>query len=279
MSTVIQTSSSWPGFAGLKHLIIFGDSYSDVGYNVGEPHPTEESPLGVEFPGTTWAEHGQPNWVGHLVTNYPLGPLLVYDFARGGDTINGVHQQIERGFLPHLAEKPNWCAWAENNTLFVTWVGINDCAFATEQTIPKVIDNLFDLQEKLFEAGARNFLLIDVPPVHRSPGGRRGPAKTTGDRSVRLELWNSLLREKAQQFASKHAQSTVLFFSSWATFSHALDDPATHGFEQKDTEAPASRMWVDFLHPTSRMHDFVARDVAQFLTSVAAHGQLQAVSD
>lgn len=66
----------------------------------------------------TWAEDGEPNWVGHLVTNYPLAPLLVYDFARGGDTVIGVRSQVERGFMLHLAKKPEWCAWNANDTLF-----------------------------------------------------------------------------------------------------------------------------------------------------------------
>ena len=71
----------------------------------------------------------------------------------------------------------------------VTWVGINDCAsvklrfvlyphtyrvrprYATEETVPKYLEILFDLQEDQLEDGARNFLFIDVPPVHRSPSG------------------------------------------------------------------------------------------------------------
>ena len=96
-----------------------GDSYSAVGYSpIVHPPPTEGDPLGIGFPGLTWAENGQPNWVGHLVTNYPPAPLLVYDFARGGDTVIGVRGQIERGFMLHLAKKPDWCPWDANDTLF-----------------------------------------------------------------------------------------------------------------------------------------------------------------
>lgn len=90
-------------------------------------------------------------------------------------------------------------------------------------------------------------------------------------RSARLELWNKLLREKAQEFASKHEEVTVLLFSSWATFSRVMDNPKAYEFTQKDTVSAASRMWVDHLHPTTKMHDIVARDVAEFLTSVPAH--------
>jgi hypothetical protein len=35
----------------------------------------------------------------------------------------------------------------------------------------KNMEKLFSLQDALYEAGARNFLFIDVPPIHRSPAG------------------------------------------------------------------------------------------------------------
>lgn len=33
------------------------------------------------------------------------------------------------------------------------------------------MENLMGLHEELYEAGARNFLFIDVPPIDRSPAG------------------------------------------------------------------------------------------------------------
>jgi hypothetical protein len=68
----------------------------------------------------------------------------------------------------------------------VTWVGINDCAFVHSiwcswfEIDPPELDrygpdheedirHLFEIQEELYKVGARNFLLIDVPPINRSP--------------------------------------------------------------------------------------------------------------
>lgn len=36
---------------------------------------------------------------------------------------------------------------------------------------------LFNAQEELFNAGARNFLFIDIPPISRSPAGKESPHK------------------------------------------------------------------------------------------------------
>jgi hypothetical protein len=140
-----------------------GDSYSSVDNLEQDRKPNATRPLGIEYPGLTWNEENEPNWVGHLITEYcpapryipdqdengqdPAylsSPLLVYDYAQGGDTIAGVQQQIRHWFLPKAGKKPNWSPWSANTSLFgepigkdhrhlltsttVTWVGINDCA-------------------------------------------------------------------------------------------------------------------------------------------------------
>ncbi len=35
----------------------------------------------------------------------------------------------------------------------------------------KPMEDLLELHEELYEAGARSFLFIDVPPIDRSPAG------------------------------------------------------------------------------------------------------------
>ena len=100
-------------------MSISGASYCAVGYDRSCPHPTLEEPLGVPYPGTTWAESGKPNWVGHLLNKLQRRQIspLVYDFARGGDTVDGVERQIEQEFMPELAERPSWAPWENSDTL------------------------------------------------------------------------------------------------------------------------------------------------------------------
>jgi len=149
MSTALQVSRAWPanGFAGIKHIVIFGDSYSSVGYAPNEPNPTAAHPLGVPYPGEDlWTDvtgddkfpELQPNWVGILISKYAPGQkyiprsqtssILVYNYAIGGDSVAGVGIQIKRRFIPHVGQKPDWAPWTSEDTLFITWVGINDLA-------------------------------------------------------------------------------------------------------------------------------------------------------
>lgn len=156
-----------------------GASYCDVGYDTRSPHPTPENPLGVDFPGITYCEPGKPNWVGHLVlqTNArrdQAGSLLVYDYGVGGDRADGVGRQVREQFIPSLASKPEWAPWTSGDTLFVTWVGINDCAVNTRALDPvsatqASIAQLFAAQEEVYQAGGRNFCLVDVPPTYKFP--------------------------------------------------------------------------------------------------------------
>lgn len=135
-----------------KETTLSGDSYSSVGYDRFSPHPTREEPLGIPFPGVTYTEPDQPNWVGHLVSNYSLNPeLRVYDFAEGGDGVFGVSLQIRNQYMRALALKPEWAPWCAEDSLFgeymdlvffsgyspnqVTWVGINDCGYVQGRTL------------------------------------------------------------------------------------------------------------------------------------------------
>ncbi|KAF9224339.1 hypothetical protein BS17DRAFT_779653 [Gyrodon lividus] len=271
-----------------------GDSYSAVGYSIqGHPHPTPSNPLGIPFPGHTYATQRwswvrvdtkeQPNWVGHLITkyspgsNYVEGPkqsglensftnedhaasdssLIIFDFAKGGDTITGVRSQILRQFLLHVGVKPDWVTWANEDSLFVTWVGINDCAFGIDPA--DHVKKLFEYHDLLYGAGARNFLFIDIPPMERSPGGGG-----TLSWPVHSE-WNRALNERAQQFAANHTDASVMIFSSWNTFSRILDDPGSYGFDANEKHGG---IWVDAVHPTTKVHDILAREISVFLNGV-----------
>jgi phospholipase/lecithinase/hemolysin len=122
-------------------------------------------------------------------------------------------------------------------------------------------------QHELYQAGARNFLFVNVPPVHRSPAWRNGDSPP-----VTILTWNQKLREVAEYFQSNHSDATVMLFSSWDCFTTILDEPTRHGFSKSDPGTAGGGIWVDRLHPTSRMHDYIARDISQFLEAQPAGG-------
>lgn len=85
----------------------------------------------------------------------------------------------------------------------------------------------------------------------------------------RYQNWNIALRSSSTLFSSSHVDATVLLYSSHTTFSHVLDDPVVHGFHEVDAARKQGKgIWVDHLHPTSKMHEIVAEDIVAFLASV-----------
>ncbi|KAJ4487877.1 hypothetical protein J3R30DRAFT_3432052 [Lentinula aciculospora] len=285
-SRAIQVSNVWPNITGIRKIVIFGDSYSSVGYRGkdGAKAPCALKPLGLDFPGyplEMWNEEGTPNWVGHLITKYTPeprykpdvdeqdegyidNPILVYDYAVGGSTIDGVKVQVGSFFLGQggVGTKPDWAPWTSEETLFVTWVGINDCSWSMHHD--EAMSKLFGLQEQLYNAGARNFLFIDVPPMSRSPA----ITKDREEAGKTYHNWNIGLRSGVVPFAQSHPDASVLLFSAFATFNNILDKYANYGFTQGDLGKPFGKIWCDHLHPTSKIHDIVAFDLYNFLSNI-----------
>ncbi|KAH9006896.1 hypothetical protein EDB86DRAFT_2793663 [Lactarius hatsudake] len=269
MPSSSRLTPSWRGFINIRKLIVFGDSFSYIGYSSRSPVPTSSSPLGVAFPGQPVNEPTLPNWLGYLVRDYGHGHanMIAYDYARRGDTVTGVSRdQVSREFLPSVGRRPGWAPWGPSDALFVTWVGANDCRILytnDKAEITPIIASLFAAQDMLYAAGARNFLFIDVPPLYMSPIG-----PSMGNKGVRFSNWNDELGRGLSAFALRHPDATVMLFSAWDTFSRILSDPARYGFNPADRYTQGGSIWFDYMHPTSRVHSILAGEIAQFLASL-----------
>ncbi|KAJ7828747.1 hypothetical protein B0H14DRAFT_1216345 [Mycena olivaceomarginata] len=260
----------WPGFSSLKNLFIFGDSYSAIGYAANLPPPTKIDRETVPYKYLTYADVDGTNWVGYLLMQHAPHPdLLVHDYAVGGARVpatsrGAVETQVNENFLAGYAmdRTAEGLPWDAADSLFVTWVGINDCAYA--ETHDETQELLFNLQEKLYASGACIFLFVDVPPIERSPAG----TAASSDISATYLNWNSGLRQSVQQFASAHPDARVLTFSAFDTFNRILNNPKTYGIPTRDLSRAGGVVWRDHLHPTSKIHEIFARELVGFLKSL-----------
>lgn len=139
---------------------------------------TPSNPLGnPAFPGYTTS--GGANWIGLLVSKYNLTTLLSYNFAYGGATTDAnlvtpyeptvlsfVDQVTE--FSQSIASHPASTPWTSANSLFGVWMGVNDVGNTYYQSNFTAITNAimvvyFQQLQILYNAGARNFVLLNVP--------------------------------------------------------------------------------------------------------------------
>lgn len=119
-----------------------GDSYSSVFFGEDSPQPTKENPIGIKFPGLTYAGDDRANWVrrarrwsgvggnsterrlsqvGHLISKYLKSTPVVYDYAVGGKTVDSVFHQVTDRFMIKGPGNPDHpIQWSPETSLFST---------------------------------------------------------------------------------------------------------------------------------------------------------------
>lgn len=76
-----------------------------------------------------------------------------------------------------------------------------------------------------------------------------------------VTTWNKHLGHKATTFQSNADDTTLLLFSSHAFFKDLLDEPSKYGFSEEDTKISEGAIWFDDLHPTSKVHEVLAKEI------------------
>ncbi|KAF6763709.1 SGNH hydrolase-type esterase domain-containing protein [Ephemerocybe angulata] len=188
--------------------------------------------------GDSYCSTTSKNWIGKLLERNP-GPKnsrpVVHNFAQGGDTVeDDLDSQLARLFKV-LSPTEKSEGKAMSKVLFVIWMGINDCGRMSTDVddFPDIVEKIFDAMHKLYvKHSARAFLLIDVPPMHRSPGGLE-----LGMDEERYEQWNEeLLSHAKTEYSGDKTEASVAVVSSYTIISDILDNPDKHGLEDSIEE-------------------------------------------
>lgn len=82
--------------------------------------------------------------------------------------------------------------------------------------------------------------------------------------------WNRSLDKAIVEFSAAHDDLSALVFSSFDLFNRLLDDPEKFGFKAEDRRRAGGGIWMDHLHPTSRVHDLIAKEIGELLFTVSA---------
>lgn len=280
-----------------------------------------------------------------MTTTYNESFVQTINLAYGGATIDDAlvpshygppvqsfRQQVFNEFHDYYIENGN-IPWDSSNSLFIIFFGINDVinSFAKhndslnyelikdyESIVDEVIASNFvklrcdaDGQLQLYSYGARNFLLLNVPPIDRTPGSRiLSPANRTAEAGY-IGRFNFRHGALAWSLAGKHPDTTVFQLDTNYLFTRVIEDPTqfpeTAGYRNTTNDCAAYTEWVvsDFadepdlqtelidvsgtptltffapscgvpvdeylwlngLHPTYPMHNFIASQAVKLLES------------
>lgn len=249
-SSNCETTNSWPGFAGVKNVFSFGDSYTTTNFDVRGQQPTPDNPLGnPAYPGATSAWPA-PNWIDFLTVEYNKSSFLTYNIAVGGATVNqnlvvplhplmlSLTQQIYELFVPIYHPKTGTGKlsrpWHGDDTLVAIWIGINDVngSFGKGPSVTgplnmQIMAAYRDLLQFLYvEMGFRNFVLLNVPPIDRSPQGTMPGEEMQQLMEADVADFNGLIWKMARGFRKDVAtKGNVWVYDTNKDFGKAMDNP------------------------------------------------------
>jgi phospholipase/lecithinase/hemolysin len=271
-------------------LYAFGDSLSDVGniYSLtGGAEPAAPYVNGQFSNG--------PVWVQDLAAGLGLPALKPYlpngtgtDYAFGGaqSGTTPVHTATPIDLPTQLADFATAHPTADPHALYTIWIGSNDLfSILSKATPPEyaadaaaVVGNIDAAINSLAGDGAKNFLILTVPDLGKTPSAAAGGPAVEAGASALAAAFNNLLingsgpiPSLAALAATDSAHLTVL--DTYALIDAAVGDPGKFGFTNVTDPCltgavnysggtvcatPGSYLFWDDLHPTARGHALVA---------------------
>ncbi|KAI1118323.1 carbohydrate esterase family 16 protein [Nemania sp. NC0429] len=299
---------TWAGWKSIKQAFIFGDSYTQTGFDYTLAQPSAANPFGnPTYPG--WTSSNGPNWVSYLTFKYNASKLLTYNLAYGGATVDAtlvtpyeptvksLRDQVESEFIPGYTGSARKATWTGKESVFAIWIGINDIgnsywqgADGTAALNAKIFAVISSLVDKIYAAGGRNFVFINVPPLDRTPLIIPQGATAVSLSKADVTAWNQKVVDLAKTLKTK-ADTNVWVYDSNKSFGDVMNNPKSHpesaGLKnttafcaayQNGTPSPTTLdpscgvpanqyFWLNNLHPTSAIHEVVARGIASLLTA------------
>lgn len=221
-----------------------------------------------------------PVWIQFLTTKYNTSPVLTFNFAVGGASIPDNYTcQVEQQYQPKYSTNKFWDG---NNTLFTSWIGINDVSDAwihkdSERLLTR-LQQWDALMEQLWATGARNFFIVNNPPLERTPFISGFDEASIALYKKNIEIFNENLAQHVSAFQAKHPevrtplpranaademQGAMMLYDSHALFTKVLDDPCKFGFRDSSSMDQDGCLWSGTFHIRTGFDDLIAKDMAK----------------
>ncbi|CAG8462781.1 17094_t:CDS:2 [Acaulospora colombiana] len=304
IATVVSIFSlhkkNWLNF----NIVAFGDSLTDNG-NLWRMTNGTIPPGGYYFQGRwtngfVWVEFLESS-LGAKLTNRAFGGALTdnnfknskFQSSFANYSVPSVKEQVE-GILPNITKFPP-------QTTFTFWAGSNDYMriFENNLTITPtdIIESIQSSISLLSSSGARRFLLLNLPPIHRIP--RYKSCRNLTLLQDLVQEHNTLLNETILSL-SKSKRIYAEVFDVWGLTERVLADSQKFGFKNsvdscsnlnnsvdscsnlnfskqefyhmganivKTCENPDEYLWWDDAHPTTKAHELFAKEISTFLNN------------
>jgi phospholipase/lecithinase/hemolysin len=280
------TSAFAVDFSKFNHMVVFGDSLSDNGnsFFLSDQTSPPFPPYGSTFNRTNQTFPGRwtdgRNWVDYFpyvahhfcpVTAFYLDRINGTNVAVGGSTSANLLQTGPKGFPPaqirdYVESKPG--RRIPSDDLYVIWVGANDPSAGI--TTPRTtVENIRKAVAALAEAGAKDFIVIDLPDISLTPDVKALLPAAVQEAKQFVAAVNLLLAVEIPQSAWLERVNINLVDIN-TIFVPLVMNPAFFGFSNSVdaafnpgtgdiAEHPDDYVFWDGFHPTTRAHLLAAR--------------------
>jgi phospholipase/lecithinase/hemolysin len=286
--------------ATFNQLFVFGDSLSDPGnvFNVTKAAnqlglPVDITPQSPPYFNGRFSDG--PVWVEELGSKLGLTPTLYanlipggprptegINFAFGGATTG--RQNVGDPILPGLQTEIDLFKGglggqpANKDALYILWAGANDYLGGKVTNPAGPLGNLSKAVTDLYQTGARNFLVANLPDLGKTPlalsqgiGVSQGLNQLTG-------VHNQGLSGALDELSKTLNGINLIPFDVNSLFNNVISKPGDYGFTNV-TDAclvslnqsnpfvepflpqcpdPENYLFWDFLHPTTKTHQILA---------------------
>ncbi|KAL9607885.1 MAG: hypothetical protein Q9167_007248 [Letrouitia subvulpina] len=281
-----STGGGWPGWSSISTLFAFGASYT--------------------------TEADGPNFVTYLTTLYNSSTITTHDFAfsgakvdqkptapnsQGMSSTNDLVHQISGQFskFANLSTTSssssgagNATSWTPSSTLFLSFFGINDVigSYSSADFTTTTLDAVFSSYETslstLYDSGARNFLVINLPPLELAPQFNGADDATKAEEvKTAIEAFNGRVPDLLEQLRGTHGDASWQWYDLHELFERTIEDQGQAEMAEigknaltnvRDKSPPGSSgggnegaegyFWLNEIHPTRAVHQVLAKEIA-----------------
>ncbi|GJC80391.1 acetylesterase [Colletotrichum liriopes] len=307
------TPFSWKN---TEYVLTFGDSYTFIQGTEGRwAYSFIGSQLNISFtpeqllgdhivPGQNTSSAGGSNWIQELTgckEGYPRDcEKQLWGFAYAGADISTTFVPLHWNHtISYENQIHQWDTYGKTvinadstKSLVASWIGINDINDMANFKLPfnglstwqelytAVIAEQFAALETVYNAGYRNFLFLNLPPLDKTVNPARLPSTSM------IKTFNDVVNQTAKAFSEKHPGSTALVFDTYSWLTNVFNNAASYGITNTTSFCPSYKawdidtnyaaygcqpigeyFWYNSGHITYSAHNVLAEKVEEFLLS------------
>ena len=261
-----------------SQLVIFGDSLSDMGNAYNElgtwamAHP-EDYYDGRFSNGPVWVEYLANELQLPTPAANTINTSSGRDYAFGGAFTHASALNITHWVINDIDEQVddylNNDGGPVGDELFILWGGANNL-FDNQTNFTSIVGDLVSDINSLYNAGARNFMVVNLPLLGQTPRYNNTSSEATFD--ARSTQFNNVLSSSLDSLETQLASATFFRIDAANLISSAISNPAAYGFTNVTTPAmdltgidPDTYLFWDQVHPTTAAHEMLAKQAAATL--------------